>query len=116
MKVGFQKTCKNCKNKPKKRCKFTQGKRQVKKALKISIWECLGLHLGGLGRGFGRDLEPLGVSWAVFWAHFFMLVFGVVSTSAPGGFLAGSWIDFGRVGRDFGRVLEGIFDGFSFFF
>ena len=71
----------------------------------------LGPSWAQFGRVWGRfweGFEALGASWAVFWAHFFMLVFGVFSTSAPGAFLAGSWIDFGRVGKDFRRVLGGI--------
>ena len=36
-----------------------------------------------------------------------MLVFGVVFKSAPGGFFAGSWVDFSRFGRDLGMVLGG---------
>ena len=66
--------------------------------------------MGRFGRGFGRDLGSLGASWAVLGVHFLMLVFGVVCKSAPGGFLAGSWVDFSSFGRDlgwfFGRFWE----------
>ena len=76
----------------------------------------LGPSWAPFGRVWGRfweGFEALGASWAVFWPHFFMLVFGVVSTSTPGGFLAGSWIDFGGGWRDFERVLGGIWEGFG---
>ena len=73
----------------KKRCEFTIGKRQPKKMLKNVIWDRLGLHLGGFGRGLGRDLEPLGASWVVLGSPFFTLVFGVVVKGALGGSSAG---------------------------
>ena len=50
-------------------------------------------------------MEALGASWVVFWVHVVMLVFGVVFKSAPGGFLAGSLVDFSEFGRDLGKVL-----------
>ena len=88
----------------KKRCEFTIGNKGGKKVFKKSIWERLGLHLGGFRRGFGRDLDPLGASWVVFGGLVFMLVFGMVFKSALGSFWAGIGFDFRRVGRDFGRV------------
>ena len=69
----------------KKRCEFTIGKRQPKKMLKNVIWDRLGLHLGGFGRGLGRDLESLGASWVVLGALFSMLALGMVVKSAFGG-------------------------------
>ncbi len=84
----------------KKRCEFTIGKRQAKKVLKNVIWERLGLHLGGFGRGLGRDLEPLGASWVVFGALFSKLVFGMVVKGAFGGYWARFWVDFRRFGND----------------
>ena len=70
----------------KKRCKFTIGKREAKKAFKNSIWERFGVHLGRFGRGLGTDLESLGASWVVSGALFFVLVSRVVFKSALGGF------------------------------
>ena len=82
-----------------------------KKSLKNWIWECLGLHLGGFGQAFKRDLEALGETWAVSKGLLFMLVFGVVFKSA----LGASGLDFGSIlmgfGRIFGRVLEGFWEG-----
>ena len=88
-------------------------KKQTEKAAKISIWGRLGLHLGGGGRDFRRDLEPLGASWVVFGRFFFVLVFGMVFQSGLGGFGAGFWVDFGGVGEDLGRALGGVWEGFS---
>ena len=90
-------------------CEFAIRKKRSKKAIKNQIWERLGLHLGGFGGGFGRDLEALGVSWVVFGALFLMLVFGVVFKHALGGILAGLWLDLRGLGQGFGRVLGGIF-------
>ena len=39
-----------------------------------------------------------------------MLVFGMVFKRALGGFWARFWLDFNGFGRDFGRVLGGIFE------
>ena len=89
----------------KKRCEFTTGKREAKKAFKNSIWERLGLHLGGFGDRFGRDLEPLGASWAILGALFFVLVSRVVFKSALGGFWVAFWLDFEGFGRGLGRIL-----------
>ena len=75
----------------------------------------LGASWAPFGRVWGRFWEGFGISWGFlgcFGVSFFMLVFGVVCKSAPGGFLAGSWIDFWGYGRDFGRVLKGIWEGF----
>ena len=85
---------------------------QAKKAFKNLIWERLGLHLGGFGRGFGRDLETLGASWVVFGSLFFMLVFAMVFKSGLGGFWVGFWLDFKGVGKDFGKVWGGFWEGF----
>ena len=41
--------------------------------------------LGGFGEGFGRVLEGLGVSWALFWRHFLELLLGLLSGRALGG-------------------------------
>ena len=79
-------------------------KKQAKKVLENLIWERLGLHLGGFGEGFGRDLEPLGTSWGVLGAFFFMLVLRMVFKSVLEGFWAGFWFDFGGFGKNFGRV------------
>ena len=87
-------------------------KNQAKKAFTNLIWESLGLHLGGFGRGFGRDLEALGASWVVFAGLFFMLVFGMVFKSGLGGFWARFWLDFTEVGKDFGKVWAGFWAGF----
>ena len=81
--------------------------------LKNWICEGLGLYFGGVGRGLGRVFEPLGVSWAVLGLFFCMLVFGVVFKSALGGIWGGSWLDFTGFGKDFGRVLEEIWEGFG---
>ena len=97
----------------KKRCEFTIGKRQPKKMVKNVIWDRLGLHLGGFGRGLGRDLEPLGASWVVFGALFSMLVFGMVVKSALGGHWVGFWVDFGGSWAAFGRVGAGFGEGFG---
>ena len=70
----------------KKRSKFTIGTREAKKVVENLTWERLGLHLGGFWGGFGRDLEPLGASWVVLVALFFMLVSREVFKSALGGF------------------------------
>ena len=101
------------KKRAKNRCKFTVGNRRDKKALKNWICEGLGLYFGGVGRGLGRVLEPLGVSWAVFCTHFFMFVFGVVVKSALGGVWAGFWFDFKGFGKDLGRILEGFSEDFE---
>ena len=85
----------------KKRCKFTIGKKQTKNL----IWERLGLHLGGVGGDFARDLEPLGASWAILGALFFVLVSRVVFKSALGGFWVAFWLDFEGFGRGLGRIL-----------
>ena len=71
--------------------------------------------MGGFGGGFGRDLEPLGASWAVLEPLFSMLAFGVVFKSALGGIWAGFWRDFEGFGRDFGRVLGGLGKDFRTF-
>ena len=67
----------------------------------------LGRVLGGFGEGLGRGLEALGGFLAVFWLHFFMLVFGMVFDRALGGFWARFWLDFRGVGGDFGKFGEG---------
>ena len=85
-------------------------KKASQKVLKNLIWERLGLHLGGFGGGFGRGLEPLGASWAVFGALFCMLVFGVVFKSALGGVWLGFCLDSNGFGEDFGWVLEGFWE------
>ena len=85
---------------------------KVRKSHKKWIWKGLERLLGGVWGGFWEGFEALEASWAVFCIHFFMLAFGVVSKSASGGFLAGSWIDFWGFGRDFGVVLGGIWEGF----
>ena len=64
--------------------------------------------MGGFGGGFGRDLEPLGASWAVLEPLFSMLAFGVVFKSALGGIWAGFLRDLKGFGKDFGRVLGGL--------
>ena len=64
--------------------------------------------MGGFGEGFGRDLEPLGASWAALGILFFILVFGGVFKSALGGVWAGFCFDFEGFGKDFGRFLGGI--------
>ena len=87
-------------------CEFAIRKKQPEKAFKNQIWERLGLHLGGFGGGFGRDLEALGVSWVVFGALFLMLVFGVVFKHALGGILAGLWLDLRGLGKGFGRNFQ----------
>ena len=86
-------------------------KKTAQKMLKNVIWDRLGLHLGGFGRGLGRDLEPLGASWVVLGSPFFTLVFGVVVKSALGGTSAGLWLDFQGFGEDFGRVWGGFWEG-----
>ena len=93
-------------------CEFAIRKTRLKKALKNQIWERLGLHLGGFGGGFGRDLEALGASWVVFGALFLMLVLGVVFQHALGDILAGLWLDFNGLGKGFGRVLGGFWAEF----
>ena len=45
--------------------------------------------MGSIWKGFGRDLEALGASWAVFGYLFFMIVFGMVFKSALEGIRAG---------------------------
>ena len=70
----------------KKRSKFTIGTREAKKVVENLTWERLGVHLGGFGGGLGTDLEPLGASWVVSGALFFVLVSGVVFKSVLGGF------------------------------
>ena len=60
--------------------------------------------LGGWGRfweGFGRGLEPLGVSWATFWHHFWRLVFRTLSE----GFLEGFLKALGRLWEGFGKAF-----------
>ena len=76
-----------------------------KKRSKIQQKSILGGSWAVFGKGLGKDLEPLGGSWAAFWVPFFMLVFGMVFKSAPGGFFAGSCVDFSRFRRDLGRLL-----------
>ena len=39
---------------------------------------------GGFGEAFGRGLEALGVSWAVFSHHFLELLLGMLSGRALG--------------------------------
>jgi len=112
LKVGLKKNIKLCEKTTKKRCKFTIRKKRAKKALNNSIWERLGLHLGGFGGGFGRGLEALGASWVVLEALIFMLVFGMVFKSALGGFWGASWFDFEGFAMDLGRVLGGVWEGF----
>ena len=80
--------------------------------MKNWICEGLGLYFGGVGRGLGRVLEPLGVSWAVLGLFFCMLVFGVVFKSALGGIWGGSWLDFTGFGKDLGRALGVVWEGF----
>ena len=67
-----------------------------------------------VGRVWQRfmDLEPLGASWAVIWAHLFMLIFGTVFKSALGGFWVQSWLDFKGFGRDLSRLDFGGLGGF----
>ena len=86
-------------------CKFTIRNKQYQKRLYKSDLGASGASFGRVWGRFGERLEALGASWAAFRVHFFMLVFGVVFKSAPGGFFAGSWVDFSRFGRDLGRVL-----------
>ena len=57
--------------------------------MKKSIWGRLGPYSGGFWKGFWKVLEPLGASWAVLGAVFFMLVFGMVFKSALGGIRPG---------------------------
>ena len=85
---------------------------KVKKAFENLIWERPGFPLAGFGRGFGRDLEALGVSWVVFGGLFFMLVFGMVFKSGLGGFWVGFWLDFKGVGKDFWGGWGGFWEGF----
>ena len=42
-----------------------------------------------------------------------MLVFGVVFRNALGGVLVGFWVDFRGLGKYFGRVLGGFWEGFG---
>ena len=74
--------------------------------------EHLALHLGGFGQGFGKDLEPLGASWAVFEPLFSMLAFGVVFKVL----LEASGLDAGSILRGLGRILGGFWEDFSMFF
>ena len=60
-------------------------------------------------RGFGRGLEALGASWAICGPHFLVLVFGMLSKRALGGFWARFGLDFGGLGG----VWGGFWDGFG---
>ena len=62
---------------------------------------------GWFQEAFGRDLEALGVSGAVFGRPFFVLIIGMLSKKALGGIWAQFWCDFRRFGRNFGGGWEG---------
>ena len=70
-----------------------------------SIWEGLGGVLGRFGEAFGRGLEALGASWAIFWRSFW----GLYSECVPKGLLEASGLHFGSIlegfGTELGRVL-----------
>ena len=68
--------------------------------------------MGSIWDGFRRALEDLGASWAVLVPLFFMLVFGVVFSSALGSIRAGFCFDFDGFGVDLERVLNSFWDGF----
>ena len=99
------KTCLFCQKTANKRCEFTSGQKHAKKALKNLIWGRLGLHLGGFGGGFGRDLELLEASWAASEALFCVHIFVGVFKNALGGSWIGFFLDFEGFGKDFGRLL-----------
>ena len=69
--------------------------------------ERVALHLGRFGVGFGKDLEPLGTSWAVLEPLFSMLAFGVVFKVL----LEASGLDAGSILRGLGRILGGFWEG-----
>ena len=96
----------------KKTMRFCDRKGLAKKSFKNLIWERLGLHLGGFGGGFGRDLRLLGLLGLFFWPIFSCLYL----EWSPKVLLEASWLDlgpiFGGVGKDFGRVLGRIWEGF----
>ena len=73
----------------------------------VLVWESLG-RFGEVWEGLGKDLKPLGASWAVLGPLFCMLVFGMVFESALGGIWARFLRDFKGFGTDFGKVLEGL--------
>ena len=66
--------------------------------------------------GFGRDLEALGASWAIFRRHFFMFLFGMVFKSALGGHWARLGVDFRGAGTNFGRVWGRFWEGLGVIF
>ena len=70
------------------------------------FWKGGGRVGGGFGRALGRVWRLLGASWAMFWPHFFVLAFGMLSGRALGGFYARFRLDFKGFGRGLGRVLE----------
>ena len=74
-------------------------KKKFEKRIQKSDLGASGAAFGRVWGRFGETLEALGASGAVFWVYFSMFVFGVVFKSAPGGCLAGSWVDFSRRGR-----------------
>ena len=79
---------------------------QAKTGPKNLIWERLGLHLGGLGGGFGRDsgslLGPLGLFLGLF---FHACIWTGVQKC--------SWRHLGKILARFGRVWEGFWEGFG---
>ena len=83
------------------RSKWNFFKALVQNGLQDAFWKELGWVWGGFGNSFGRGLEPLGASWAVFGTLLFMLVFGVVFKSALGGI----WLRFGLIFRGLGSIL-----------
>ena len=66
-----------------------------------------GVIFGWFWEAFGRGLEALGVSGAVFGRPFFVLIIGMLSKKALGGIWAQFWCDFRRFGRNFGGGWEG---------
>ena len=76
----------------------------VHRRLQKKIWGGLGFHLGGPGAGFGRGLEPLGASWAVFQALFFMLVSKILEWSSKV-LLEASGLDLGWILIGLGRIF-----------
>ena len=64
----------------------------------------LGGVSGGFGEAFGRSLEALGVSWAVFSHHFLELLLGMLSGRALGRLLEAPRLDLRWILKGLGGV------------
>ena len=68
VKVDILKSNKNQQKKHENSMKISNGKKEVTKLLEKSIWEGLGLNLGGFGDALGRLWATFGRMLLAFWA------------------------------------------------